>query len=173
MVYHIKPFVNVKLKPKGMIWEQPNRSGRPWVVVIEAEGQILGTDSVKTTDFVPPKSWTKLSPLLGFQSKKEIERAMCYSFILPNSSHFPQNFRELQDSGLFSHSLRFSLPICRGLLLSWEATASHQWLPSSPGEMLELDPHVISVPQVGFWNAILAQNPRGGFTSRDIQPKSL
>lgn len=77
------------------------------------------------------------------------ERAMCYSFILPAQTPSPSELEELQNSELFSHSLRFSLPICKGLLISWEAT----------GTELELDLHIIFVSQVGLCNAILAHLP--------------
>lgn len=159
-----------------MIWEQQKSSGRPWILVSEAEGQILGTDSIKTQDFVPPKSWSKLSPLLRFQStasRKEAERTMCYSSILANTD--PISLRTLGELGILScFHTPWGSP-CQSAKVFLSAERPQPWssgAPAVPGKCWSCI-HIIFASQVDFCKAILAQDPQGGLTSRDIQPKCL
>lgn len=90
MVFYLKSVVNAKCNPKGMIWEHENMSGRPWILVIVAEGQIWQRLKIlcrPTAGSTHHLCWS----FRGQPIKQEIDSAMCYSFIHPNVGSISRN----------------------------------------------------------------------------------
>lgn len=133
MIFSLKSVVNAKYNPKGTIWEHQNMAGRPWVLLIVAEGK-FDTGSIKTNDFWAG-STCHLCQVLEDNNQAR-NRSMCYSFIHPRAGSTSRIVRELQASKQrFWQLLRFSLLICKGLVFSYEATDINQRFSSSTEEM--------------------------------------